>query len=113
MKLKCLTPDPATLLAAGLNTLSDAAVLVHAGRCGLSGCTVNELSDALRMPYGTITQCLERLRDLGMVTRFSRTNRRGRAYWYVVTVKSWEVLTTQPDVHLFSWASKPLKGVNP
>ena len=112
MKLKSLTPDPWTMLNAGLTTLSDAAVLVHAARCGLNGCTVNELSEALRMPYGTIAQCLDRLKDLSMVTRFARTNRRGRAYWYVVSVKAWEVLTTPPDVHLFACATKPLKGVD-
>jgi hypothetical protein len=111
MKLKSLTPDPATLLAAGLTTLSDAAVLVHAGRCGLCGCTVNELSEALRMPFNSVSQCADRLRELGLLSRFSRTNRRGRAYWYVVTARCWEVLTTPPDVHLFPGAHKPLKGV--
>ena len=110
MKLKTLTPDPATMLRAGLTTLSDAAVLVHAGRCGLCGCTINDLMESVRIPYNTASQCADRLRDAGFLTRFSRTNRRGRAYWYVATVKGWELLTTPADVHLFPDA---LKGSMP
>ena len=106
MKLKSLTPDPATFLRAGLSTLSDAAILVHVGRCGLCGCALSDLSDTLRIPYNTVSQCCDRLRDAGFLTRFSRTNRRGRAYWYVVTVPGWELLTTPPEVHLFPDATK-------
>lgn len=104
MKKRTLVADPYQFLAANVHTMSEAACLTHVGRCGFVGCPVSTLQDALRLPYNTITQCMDRLADKGLVKRYSRSNRKGRAYHWCASVDGWNLLTTEPDLNLFPYA---------
>ena len=88
-------------LSAGLTSLSQAATLVHVGRTGLQGARVDTISAGTRMSYNTVQAHLYKLLELGLITRFSRSNAQGRAFYWCATVKGWGVLTTAPDVELF------------
>ena len=112
IKTKPIIPDPLTFLNAGLRTLSQAATLVHVGRTGLQGARVDTISIETRMNYNTVQAHLWTLKELGLLTRFSRSNAQGRAYYWCVTVKGWGVLTTPPNVELFpdSLTEPPQKG---
>lgn len=101
MKPKQLIPDPNTFLQAGFRSLRDCAVLVHLGRCGLNGCTVEGMAAAVRAPYNTIYASLQDLAAEGWLLRYGRANSRGRKALYVVTKKGWALLTTPPELEMF------------
>ena len=101
IKTKPIIADPLTFMRAGLVTLSQAVVLVHVGRTGLQGARVETICDGTGLNYNTIYAIFNKLLDLGLVTRFSRSNAQGRAFFWACTVKGWSVLTTAPEVELF------------
>lgn len=112
MKFKPIIADPATMFAAGLRSLNQAMALVHLGRCGLQGCTVKGLSEALEsMHESSAYSVLEKLRDWGMVVHYCRQNSQGRASRYVISVKGWEVLTSVPDFSMFPDAGAVVREV--
>lgn len=113
MKLKTIIPDPLKFLRAGINTTAQAAVLVHIGRTGLQGCRIDEAAASCRMSYNTVQGIAYLLLEAGYATRFSRSNRQGRAFHWVVTVKGWELLTQAPEVELFPGALDAMKGAKP
>lgn len=104
MKTKPIFPDALTLRSAGVRTLTDMIVLVHLGRCGISGATVNGCADALRLNHNTVYTSLERLTDVKLVTRVSVIRKQGLPALYVVTVSGWNALTKPADYSLFSGA---------
>ena len=106
MKTKPITPCPLAMMRAGIRLTIDAAVLVHLGRVGLSQATVNDIVAATGQPYASVQLSLDRLRDLGLIVRATRTNRQGRAYAYCASVRGWELLTAPAD---FSMFQQPVK----
>lgn len=111
MKAKPIVPCPLKFLRAGFKSVTDAAGLVHIGRGGLQGCLLSHLATALNLPISTADTLLRRLADAGYIVRFSRTNTTGRGYWWVVTVKGWELLTQSAEVEMFPDALKmPMPG---
>lgn len=110
MKTKSIIPDPLKFFRVGINSMQQAAILVHVGRCGLQGCRIDAAGDALRMSTSTVNSALGKLQDAGLVVRFGRTNRRGRAFYWTVSVRGWELLTSGADVDLFPCALEAMKG---
>lgn len=111
MKAKAIIPCPMKFMDAGVENLMDAAVLVHVGRCGLQGCTLASISDAVKkrgkaLSLSTCDCVTRRLHAAGWITRFTRSNTTGKAYWWVVTVKGWDLLTRAPVVGMFPDAMK-------
>ena len=106
MKLKQIVADHSHLLAAGMKTLSQAAVLTHIGRRGLQGGTITGISESLRMAESTVFHVVLLLEELKLVTRYSRSNRGGRPLYLTCTVAGWELLTRPPDYSLFPDALK-------
>jgi len=110
MNPKTIVPDPFTFHQAGIGTTQQAAILVHIGRSGLQGCRIDGIGDALRMSASTVQSVCYKLQDMGLVVRFGRTNRRGRAFYWTVTVRGWTLLTTPAEVDLFPCALEAMKG---
>lgn len=113
MKLKTIQTDPLKFLRGGINTMQQAAVLVHIGRTGLQGCRIDEIADSCRLSASTVACIATNLQAAGYATRFSRSNRKGRAFHWVATVKGWDLLTQPADVDLFPGATDKLKGGTP
>jgi DNA-binding MarR family transcriptional regulator len=111
MKIKPIIPDPLTFLRAGINSMQQAAVLVHVGRTGLQGSRINQVTDATGISASTVQGIACILQDSGLLTRFARSNSRGRHYHWVVTVKGWDLLTTSPDLGMFAGAADIREGV--
>lgn len=101
MKTKPILPCPAAMLRAGIHQMLDAAILVHLGRCGLSCATMNDLIDATGGNRETVRTAVERLMDLHLVVRASRSNGAGRAFAYCVSVRGWGLLTAPADFSMF------------
>lgn len=108
MKAKQIVADIYQLLAAGVNTILQAAVLIHVGRVGLQGVTVTELARQLEVSESSVNGVLIALVELKMITRFTRRGARGRAYHYVCSVKGWDVLTRPVDYSLYPDALKAI-----
>lgn len=111
MKIKPIIPCPRKFLDAGLESMIAGAVLVQIGRCGLQGCRLDMISENVKkrgksLSLSTCDFVTRKLQEEGWITRFTRTNARGRAYWWVVTSKGWALLTQAPDVDLYPDALK-------
>jgi DNA-binding MarR family transcriptional regulator len=110
MKFKPIVADPLVMYQAGMRTLSQVVILIHLGRCGLHGATVRSITEAMaHMPEGSVYTILEKLLEMGWITRYCRQNSQGRAGRYVITVKGWEIITKVPDLSMFPGADgKPV-----
>ena len=106
MKTKPILPCPLALLRAGIHQMIDGAILVHLGRCGLSCATMTDIQEATGGNRETVRTAVERLMDLKLVVRASRSNGAGRAFSYCVSVRGWELLTAPAD---FSMFQQPVK----
>ena len=101
MKTKPIIADPLNLDRAGIQSLRMAALFIHVGRCGLVGTTIPRMTKDLRIHPTTVDSHVRALRELGLVTEFARTNTKGKARHYCVTIKGWSVLTQQADFSMF------------
>lgn len=108
MKAKTIVADMYQLLHAGVRTLLQACVLIHVGRVGLQGVTVTKLAEHLEAGESTVNGVLIVLMELKLVTRFTRSSRRGRAHHYVCSVKGWDLLTRPADYSLYPDALKAI-----
>lgn len=107
-----ILPDPLTLHRAGVNTLQQAAVLIHMGRCGIQGTTAPSCADSLNLNINTVNQSLAQLKALKLCTRYARKNTQGRANLYVVTKLGWSILTQPGDFSPFPDAAGPMKKLS-
>jgi len=110
--MKPILPDPWTLHKAGLNTLHQAAVFVHLGRCGIQGTTVPGTAEALNINLNSVHSTMGLLEDLKLAVHYAKKNSQGRAKLYVVTKKGWELLTTPGDFTLFPDATRAMKPLS-
>lgn len=101
MKQKPIVADPYQFLRAGIHAMSEAATLTHLARCGMIGSRVDDLCEAVGIGYNTAQTVLDRLRDKGLVTRYARSNRQGRAFYWTVSPDAWALLTREPDLTMF------------
>jgi DNA-binding MarR family transcriptional regulator len=101
MKGNTIVADPYQFLSAGVHATLEAAILTHIGRCGTIGAKASTLQGVVRGNYNTITTALGRLQDKGLLTRYARSNRQGRAYFWTVTGAGWELLTRPADLSMF------------
>ena len=101
MKLKPILADPLNMDRAGVTTCKLAATFVHIGRCGLVGTTIPSMTRDTGINGSTLTSHFNILQELKLITPFARTNAKGRAVSYCVTVKGWEVLTRPADFSMF------------
>ena len=85
------------MMAAGIETMRQAATLIHLGRCGPDGNTRPRMVTALRLPYDAIRADVEKLESLGLVKAYTRSATTGRAEVFAVTPSGWQLLTTVGD----------------
>lgn len=104
-----IVSDPYNFRAAGIFSMSEAVALTHLGRCGTLGCRMNDIANACDYPHSTAISVVDRLVEKGFVTRYSRSNRQGRAFHWCVTPAGWELLTREPVLRGFMDLSE-LKG---
>lgn len=74
--------------------MSDAALLVCAGRVGILGITTVDASGACRLPHNTVHGGFVRLRALGLVLPPSRDTSRGRVNRHVISPAGLALLQT-------------------
>jgi len=110
--MKPILPDPITLHRAGLNTLHQASILVHIGRCGIQGTTVPSMAEVVGLNNNTVHTNVGILEDLKLVVHYAKKNSQGRAKLYVVTKRGWELLTTPGDFTLFPDATSAMKPLS-
>lgn len=97
-----------TMHHAGIQSLLHAAVLVHLGRCGLHGATNPQLHEAMGVTYRTVANATEKLQELGLITSYCRSGRKGMPHLLVVSCKGWELLTRPATYdHFPSALTKP------
>jgi len=109
MKPKTIIADPLALDRAGIQSLRMAASFIHLGRCGLRGTTIPNMARDLKLNPSTVNVHVSALRELHLVTEFSRANARGKARHYCVTVRGWELLTRSPDYSMFEQSDAVVK----
>ena len=105
MKTKPIIADPLVLDRAGITTIKLAATFIHIGRCGICGTTIPRMMRDTGIHASTLCAHVNNLQELGLVVCFSKSNSKGTARHYCVTVKGWTVLTTQPDFSMFQGAT--------
>lgn len=110
MKLKTIIADPLILDQAGIVTMRQAAIFIHIGRCGLVGTTIPQIFEALRLRGGTVTNIVNHLLDLRVVTDTGRATGQGRAKNYVCTVRGWNLLTQPADFSMFPHSQLALEN---
>lgn len=107
--MKTIMPDPVRLFRYGVRNLMDLAILVHIGRCGLTGARVGETAALLEVDPHTVWSGIRRLRALKMVTKGGQMTRPGSPHWFVVTVGGWELLTDAPDYSPYGSGEKEMQ----
>lgn len=95
----------------GLNTLGQAAVFVHLGRCGLTGASIPSTGEALGMNLNTVYSAFTILEDLKLAVRYAKSNRQGRCFLYTVTRKGWRILTEGANLELYPDAAGAIKSI--
>jgi hypothetical protein len=114
MKPKPIIADPLILDRAGISTTRQAAIFIHIGRCGLIGTTIPQITEALAINHSTVRETIYILsEDLKLVTEAGRSNTKGRAFNYVVTIRGWQLLTSPADFSMFQHAQDALVRVKP
>ena len=104
MKTKPIIADPLNLDRAGITTVKLAATFIHVGRCGLVGTTIPRMTREMGINASTLCAHINTLQELKLIVAFSKSNSKGTARHYCVTIKGCTVLTQQPDFSMFQGA---------